>query len=106
MSQFDYDYSKVSDILHIQKAGKKTKGSVELGDFTLDFGTKDELVGVEIEHASEFFINLDIEKDSLQSLQHAEFVIDNRNPQSQLIILKLQMKDIERKIPVPLPVVS
>ena len=106
MEQFNWDYSEYSDILHIRKKGQLTKGSVELGDFTLDFGSDNEIVGIGVEHASEFFGNLDIDKSALSKLENAQFVIDNRNPQCQLIFLNLQFAGVVKKIPVPLPVVS
>ena len=40
-----------------------------MGDFSLDFGKNNEVVGVEIEHASEFFSNLDISKESLSDIK-------------------------------------
>jgi dTDP-4-amino-4,6-dideoxygalactose transaminase len=54
MEKFRFDYSENSDILHIHKNEKTTKGSVELGYFTLDLGENKEIIGLEIEHASEF----------------------------------------------------
>lgn len=62
MDYYNWDYSEYSDILHIRKKDQSTKGSVELGDFTLDFGSNDEIVGVEIEHASEFLGNRGFEQ--------------------------------------------
>jgi|SRR3989344_4992589 len=106
MDKFNFDYSEYSDILHIHKTNENTKGSVELGDFTLDFGKNDEIVGVEIEHASEFFVNVDIDQKSLTELKSAEFVIDNKNPQVQIIFLKLEFPKAIKKIPVPMPVVN
>ena len=58
MKKFNFDYSEYSDILHIHRNGDSTKGSVEVGDFTLCFGNNDAIVGIEIEYASEFFNNL------------------------------------------------
>ena len=90
----------------LKSTSENTKGSVELGDFTLDFSHDGEVVGVEIEHASEFFINIDIDKKSLISLKSAEFIIDSKNPQVQVIYLKLEFPKAIRKIPIPMPVVS
>ena len=106
MKNFNFDYSEYSDILHIHKNGDLTKGSVEVGDFTLDFGNNDSIVGIEIEHASEFFNNLDIDKDSLTKIENAEIVIDSRNPKCHLIFLKLKFPIGVKKISVPMPVVS
>lgn len=106
MNKFKWDYSNYSDILHVQKKDKSTKGSVEFGDFTLDFGEKDEVVGVEIEHASEFFKNMDISKENLNEIKYAQFIMDNRNPQYQLIFLELKLPTFIKKIPLPLPITS
>ena len=102
---FNFDYSRYSDILHIHKNGKKTEGSVEIGDFTLDFGKNDEVVGVEIENASEFFNNLDISKKSLNEIKEAKMIISSRN-NCKLIFLGLKFPNIERKIALPMPIVS
>ncbi len=106
MDKFNWDYSKHSDILHIHKENKLTKGSAELGDFTLDFGINDEIIGIEIEHASEFFEEVNIDKGFLSEIQDAQLIIDKRNPQCKLIFLKLKFPTIERKIPLPLPIAA
>lgn len=106
MVKFQWDYSVYSDILHIHKKGFHTRGSVELGDFTLDFGDNDEVVGLEIEHASEFFGNLDIDKGILDKIQNAQFIVDMRNPRFQVIFLSLEFPGFVKKIPMPLPIVS
>ena len=106
MDKFKWDYSRYSDILHIHKKDELTKGSVELGDFTLDFGNNDEVVGVEIEHASEFFNNVDISKESLNDIQEVQLIVDKRNLQCQLVFLRLKFPNIEKKIPVPLTVAA
>ena len=106
MDKFNWDYSDYSDILHIQKKNEKTKGSVELGDFTLDFGIGNEVVGLEIEHASEFFGQVDIDRKSLKDIQEAQLLIDKRNPQCQVIFMKLKFPTSIKKIPVPLPIAA
>lgn len=106
MDRFKWDYSRYSDILHIHSKGNVTKGSVELGDFTLDFGKNSEIVGVEIEHASEFFNNLDIDKESLSEIQNAQVIVDKRNPQYQLVFLMLKFPNAVKKVPIPMTVAS
>ena len=107
MTDFNYDYSEYSDILHVHQKGEDTKGSVEIGDFTLDFGKKDAIVGVEIEHASEFFSNMGIKKSSLNEVKNARILISSRNPQCHVIFLRLELSNKEVKIvSVPLPIVS
>jgi len=106
MVKFQWEYSAYSDILHIHKKGFHTLGSVEFGDFTLDFGKNDEVVGLEIEHASDFFGNVDIDKKALGKIQNATFIIDMRNSKFQVIFLSLEFPGFVKKIPMPLPVVS
>lgn len=106
MDKINWDYSEYSDILNIHRRDELTKGSVEMGDFTLDFGKDDSIVGIEIEHASEFFGNLDINKRSLNEIKGAEMIIDNRNPSYQLIYLKLKLAETVKKVAIPMPVVS
>ena len=102
MDKFTYDYSPYSDILHIQRKNYVTLGSVEIGDFTIDFGKENIIVGLDIEHASEFFSHLDIDKESLSRIQNIQISIDKRNLQSQLIFLTIQFPTSTKKIPVPL----
>ena len=105
MDGFTWDYSEYSDILHIHKKDKITAGSVEVGDFTLDFGKNNEIVGVEIEHASEFFINSDIPKESLSEIKDVMLLVDTRNPNCSLIFLNLKFPNVSRKIALPMPIV-
>ena len=104
--KFNCDYSEYSDILSVHRDGSITKGSVEVGDFTLDFDKNDEIVGIEIEYASEFLSNLDIDKESLTKIQKALITIDKRNPNCQIIFLKLEFLEMTMNIPLPMPVVS
>tara|TARA_Y100000034_G_C6775131_1_gene346062 strand:- start:135 stop:455 length:321 start_codon:yes stop_codon:yes gene_type:complete len=106
MTNYNWDYSEHSDILHVQQKDQPTKGSVELGDFTLDFGSNEEIIGIEIEHASEFFGNMDIDKNFLKGIQEAELTIDKRNHQCQLLFLKLKVGDSVKKISLPTPVIA
>ena len=106
MDEFTYDYSQYSDILHIQRKNNSTTGSVEIGDFTIDFGKGNKVVGLEIEHASEFFANLDIDKESLNKIEDVEIIVDNRNIQSQLIFLAIKFPIGVKKISMPLTVTA
>src|SRR3989344_7151889 len=106
MDEFTYDYSQYSDILHIHRKNNITIGSVEIGDFTIDFGKGNKVVGLEIEHASEFFANLDIDKDSLSKIEDVEIIVDKRNPESQLIFLAIKFPNGVKKVSVPLTVTA
>ena len=105
MSNYTWDYSTYADILEIHKKNTQTKGSTEIGDFTIDFDNNNELVGIAIEHASEFFKQLDITKTLLKEIQNAKILTDTRNPQCTLLFLALTFpNNIKKKISLPMPI--
>ena len=106
MVDYYYNYSEYSDILNIHKKNVLTKGSAELGDFTVDFGNDNDIVGIEIEHASEFFNNLDISKEFLKDLEDAKMVIDKRNNNCQIVFIVLKTHNDIKKIPLPTTIAS
>ena len=106
MNSYNFDYSAYSDILHIQKKESHTKGGIELGDFYICFGKKNEVVGIEIEYASEFFSQLDITKEQLTKITNAELTIDKRNPQAHVIFLTLKFPTVTKKISIPMQVIT
>ena len=101
---FYWDYSERSDILNIHRLGKKTAGSEELGDFTIDFDENNNIVGVEVVNASEFFNELNITKNQLQELTTAEIIVRQKGSYS-MILLKLTVAQIQHTIPLPTPVI-
>ncbi|MBI1972959.1 DUF2283 domain-containing protein [Candidatus Woesearchaeota archaeon] len=105
-NKYYFDYSAYSDILHVQKRETHTKGSAEIGDFCICFGKKNEIVGIEIEHASEFFSQLDITKEQLTKITDAELIIDKRNSQAHVIFLKLKFPTAVKKISIPMQVIT
>ncbi len=103
---FSWDYSEKSDILNVRKLGKKTAGSAELGDFTVDFDKNGNIVGVEIMNASEFLSPLQISKDQLTDIKSAELII-RKSGQYNLIHIKLLLpQKIEKIISIPAPVLA
>ncbi len=58
MKQFKYDYDKENDDLLIYLDSKKSKGSIEMGNFVFDFDEKEDLVGMEIFDASKVLSKL------------------------------------------------
>ena len=106
MVDYYYNYSEYSDILNIHKKNVLTKGSAELGDFTVDFGNDNDIVGIEIEHASEFLNNLDISKEFLKNLEGAKMIIDKRNNNCQIVFIVLKTHNDIKKIPLPTAVAS
>ena len=103
---FSWDYSEKSDILNVHKANKKTTGSAELGDFTVDFDKNGNVVGIEIMNASKFFKLVSIDKEQLENIKEAEIILQKRG-EYMLVCIKLVLpKNIERVIPLPATVVN
>ena len=80
--KFDYDYE--NDSLFLYDPNSKSKGSIELDDFIIDFNTKKEIAGIEILNASKFFESLDeedlkVSKEILKSLEDCKVDIITKN---------------------------
>lgn len=101
---YSCDYSEVSDILSIHKNDVKTKESAELGNFIVDFDSKDNIVGVSIENASEFFKGMDRTIDDLKSIERAIIRVDTRDPNLFVVWMLIKFPNGEEKIPFPAPI--
>lgn len=102
-NKFRWDYNEKSDILNIHELKKKTSGSAELGDFTVDFDSKDNVIGIEILYASEFLENMGISKEQLENLQDAEIIISKKGNRT-LIFTVITIQNTKHTIPIPAPV--
>jgi uncharacterized protein YuzE len=58
LRKFKFDYDQEHDSLFIYDPHSKSKASIELGDFIIDYNSKGELSGIELLNASAFFIDL------------------------------------------------
>lgn len=104
---FKWDYSETSDILNIHRQKRKVDGSAELGDFTVDFDKKGNIVGVEITNVSDFLIQAEVSKEQLEGIKCAEIAMDKRNPNMIIIWVKLMLpNNVEKRIPIPAPVMA
>ncbi|MBI4146352.1 DUF2283 domain-containing protein [Candidatus Woesearchaeota archaeon] len=103
---FTWDYSEKSDILNIHKAGKKTEGSSELGDFTVDFDKEGNVVGIEIINASEFFDQSGISKEQLEHLKTAQLMVVQKKTYMLVWAVLVLPENIERKVLLPTPILS
>lgn len=106
MKGFYVDYSTYSDIFHVQKKNTHTEESVEMGDFCICFGKQNEVVGIEIEYASEFLGQLGVTKEQLREITDAEFSVDKRNPRAHVIFLTLKFPTATKKISLPMQVMT
>lgn len=104
---FVWDYSEGSDIFNIHKKGKKSAGSSELGDFTVDFDNSGNIIGVEIMNVADFLRESDISEEELQQLQGAELCTSYpKNGITYLWVKLLFPEQMEKKIAIPAPVVA
>ncbi|MBI4448401.1 DUF2283 domain-containing protein [Candidatus Woesearchaeota archaeon] len=100
-----WDYSVVSDILNVHKAGAKVAASAELGDFTVDFNSEGTVVGLEIMHASDFFGSVSISKEDLSELREVDILTEQRND-IVLVMIRLLGENVNQVIPIPTPVLT
>jgi len=104
--QFTWDYSEKSDILNIHQTDKKTEGSSELGDFTVDFDKIGNVVGIEIMNASEFLEQAGISKEQLDGLKGAQLTIVQKKSYMLVWAVLILPQNVEKKILLPTPIVS
>ncbi len=69
-----YDYDKELDLLHIYNSNidKGIKGGLSYGNFNVDIGMNDEIVGIELEGASNV---LNMSSSDLSSLDGVELMV-------------------------------
>ncbi len=104
--QFTWDYNEKSDILNVRKINKKSDGNAELGDFTVDFDTKGNVIGIEIMNASEFLGQVGITKEELAKLNDAELTVTQKNNNMFVWMILRLPHNIEKCIPLPTPIVN
>lgn len=104
-AKFLWDYSEKSDILNIHRAGKKTFGSDELGDFTIDFDKDGNVIGIEVMNASEFFTQIGISKDQLVHIKSAEISVQKKGSHNLIWLNLLLPNNVQKSVPLPTPIV-
>lgn len=98
---FDYDYE--NDSLFLYDSTSKSKGSVELDDFVVDFNSKGEIVGIEMLNASKFFENLEeqvITKEILKGIKECKIDIVTKN--NFFVIKFMLLLEANRTVTTPL----
>lgn len=72
--EIKYDYDSELDMLHVYSSDidNGIKGCLSIGDFTIDVGQDNKIVGIEIEEASKV---LNISSDILNKLDKVELII-------------------------------
>ncbi len=102
-NQFAWDYSESSDIFNIHKKGKVTTGSAELGDFTIDFDSAGNIIGLEIMNATNFMTQLEL-GSPFKHLKGAELIIKQERNVTYILLKIISANAVEHVIPIPAPV--
>jgi uncharacterized protein YuzE len=78
LKKLNFDYDPENDSLFIYDTNSKSKASVELDDFIIDFNSNKEICAIEILNASRFFQELDF-KESLEGIKECKLDIITKN---------------------------
>lgn len=102
--EYKFHYSAEDDVLSIYNYDNNVKESVQVSeDVVLDFDSNDNVIGVEIFYASEFFraFNSEIDRNFLKNLSEASLEIKSfRNQFFVLIALQANGKRIVQPMPL------
>lgn len=99
--EFSYDYDSELDILHVYSSEIKEgiKGCLSIGDFNIDIGGDNKIVGVEIEEASKI---LRLPSEILSSLDTYSLLV-RKTGNSLLIGLVVAKEKTNSAIQVTIP---
>jgi len=104
MKKFKFDYDYHNDNLFLYDSRLKSKASVELDDFVIDFSKEKKISGIEMLNASKLFRELDIpqkiSKSSLKTIKNCMVGVVSKN--NFLLIKMLLEFDKKKKISAPL----
>jgi len=100
MQKFNFSYDKENDDLFLFNPAAKSKGSVEFGGIVLDYGTKKELVGLQIMNAAKLIKDLvDVDaaeiKALLNNLKECKLDVKSKN---NALIIKLHLSSAIKEI--------
>jgi len=72
--KIEYDYDSELDIFHVYSEDIKegVKGCMSIGDFNIDVGNDNKIIGIELEQASK---NLNIPSKVLSSLDNVNLIV-------------------------------
>ena len=100
---FKFNYDREYDVLYISNAEQEVEESIEVSeDIVLDLNKEDNVIGIEIFYASEFFgaFNNQVNKEFLKSLEEARLEYKEfRNQWFIVVILKNKNATIYQPMP-------
>lgn len=102
--KFNFDYDEENDSLFLYDPHSKSKASIELDDFIIDFNNKKQVSGIELLKAATLFKNLSdstlFNKNDLKEIKECKVEIIER---SNFILIKfLLLFKSNRQITTPL----
>lgn len=105
MTKAIYDEDIDSLFLSNKKKTEKVKGSAVVGDFVIDFTTKEKIVGIEIRKVSDFLKPVGITKEMLSEIESSQLKVNDKNPSRIVMWIELKIPKIKEpiKVPVTLP---
>jgi len=109
--KFNFDYDFENDSLFLFDPKSKSKASIELDDFIIDFNNRKEVSGIELLNASGFFNGLDLDgqkisKQILREIQDCKIEII---PKINFIVIKFLLLFKSKKLltaPVFIPTIN
>ena len=109
--KFNFDYDLENDSLFLYDPKSKSKASIEIDDFIIDFNNKKQISGIELLNASAFFRgvkaeSVSVDKELLNKIQKCNVEIINKN---NFIVIKfiLTFKSKQQLVaPVYVPSIS
>ncbi|MFH1682364.1 MAG: DUF2283 domain-containing protein [Candidatus Woesearchaeota archaeon] len=81
LQNFNFDYDSENDSLFVYNPKSKSKASVEMDDFIIDFSSRKEISGIELLNATEFLKSLEFEdqriniKELLKNIEECKIEI-------------------------------
>ncbi|MDD5086675.1 MAG: DUF2283 domain-containing protein [Candidatus Nanoarchaeia archaeon] len=109
--RFNFDYDFENDSLFLFDPKSKSKASIELDDFIIDFNSHKEVSAIELLNASSFFKGIDlqgktIDKELLKDIQDCKIEL---TPKSNFTIIKFLLLFKSKKLlttPVFIPTIK
>ena len=91
--KFNFDYDYEHDNLFLYDPKSKSKASIEIDDFIIDFNGKKEVTAIELLSASTFFKDLDIDdisvdKDVLKDIEDCKIDVV---PRGNFLVIKFML---------------
>lgn len=97
-----FDYDRDNDTLFIYKK-ETVKGSIDVGNYIVDFTHEGNVAGIEIMNASEVLRNLGVENpsDFLESMKHVSFKTVQKHDSVAVYFVISSKTEVSSSIAIP-----